>query len=126
VAAHLANGIPLQKLGTPFSDPVRLELPRPQQTATGWIAHIISIDTFGNLATDLPMSLLPGPENVLFRLLGREWSGISDSYGQGQAGELVAVIDSEGFIELALVNGSAAQTLDAKVGDIVEVVFGVK
>ncbi len=27
VAAHLANGISLHELGTPFSDPVRLELP---------------------------------------------------------------------------------------------------
>lgn len=126
VAAHLANGVPLWELGTPFSDPVRLELPRPERTDSGWIAHIISIDTFGNLTTDLPISLLPDSSNVLFRLQGTEVTGIADSYGHKQPGELIAVVDSEEFIELAIVNGNAAHTLDAKAGDVIEVIFGVK
>jgi S-adenosylmethionine hydrolase len=126
VAAHLANGVPLQELGTPFNDPVRLELSRPQQTDTGWNAHIISIDTFGNLTTDLSASMLPDSANAQFRLLGMEVNGVSDSYGDKQPGELVAVVDSEEFIELALVNGNAAQKLGSKVGDVVEVIFGVK
>jgi S-adenosyl-L-methionine hydrolase (adenosine-forming) len=126
VAAHLANGISLQELGTPFSDPVRLELPRPQQTDTGWIAHVISIDTFGNLTTDLPVSMLPDLTDISFSLLGNVVRGISDSYGNRQAGDFVAVVDSEAFIELAIVNGNAAQKLGAKVGDVVDVIFGVK
>jgi S-adenosyl-L-methionine hydrolase (adenosine-forming) len=126
VAAHLANGVLLQELGTPFDDPVRIALLRPQQIDTGWIAHIISVDTFGNLATDLPASLLPDSANVLFCLQEIEVHGISDSYGQKQPGELVAVVDSEEFIEIALVNGNAAQKLGAKAGDVVEVIFGVK
>jgi S-adenosylmethionine hydrolase len=36
------------------------------------------------------------------------------------------VVDSEEFIELAIVNGNAAQKLGAKVGDIVDVIFSVK
>ena len=126
VAAHLANGIPLQDLGTPFSDPRRLELLRPQRTDTGLIAHIISIDTFGNLTTDLPASMIPDPARVSFRLKEAEVNGISDSYGQKQTGELVVVVDSEEFIELAVVNGNAAHTLNAKVGDAVEVIFRVQ
>jgi S-adenosyl-L-methionine hydrolase (adenosine-forming) len=125
-AAHLANGIPLQDLGTPFSDPVRLELSRPQRTESGWSAHISSIDTFGNLTTDLAVSMLPDASKAHFLLLGKEVNGISDSYGQKPAGELVAVIDSEEFIEIALVNGNAAQALGAKVGEAVDVIFGVK
>jgi S-adenosyl-L-methionine hydrolase (adenosine-forming) len=125
-AAHLANGAALQELGTPFGDPIRLELSRPQRTGSGWTAHIISIDTFGNLATDLNASMLPDGVGVIFRLLGHEVRDISSSYGQKQPGELVAVIDSEGFIEIALVNGNAAQRLGAKAGDSVDVVLGVK
>jgi S-adenosylmethionine hydrolase len=52
--------------------------------------------------------------------------GIADSYGQKQTGELVAVVDSEEFIELAVVNGNAAHTLGASAGDAVEVVFRVQ
>ena len=126
VAAHLANGVPLQELGTPFEDPIRITLLCPQQTETGWLAHIISVDTFGNLTTDLRASLLPDSKDVLFRLREMKVQGISDSYGQKQAGEWVAVVDSEEFIEIALVNGNAAQTLGAKAGDVVEVIFGVK
>ena len=125
-AAHLANGIPLLDLGTPFSDPIRLELPHPQQTETGWIAHVTSVDTFGNLTTDLPISLVPDFSNVLFRLGDTEVHGIADSYGHKQPGEVVAVVDSEEFIELAVVNGNAAHLLDTKAGDAVEVIFGVK
>jgi S-adenosylmethionine hydrolase len=126
VAAHLASGVPLGEMGTPFSDPVRLEMPHPRQTDTGWIAHITSIDTFGNLTTDLPISLVPDPSDVLFRIGDSEVRGIADSYGHKQPGDLIAVVDSEEFIELAIVNGNAAHTLDVKAGDAVEVIFGVK
>jgi S-adenosyl-L-methionine hydrolase (adenosine-forming) len=126
VAAHLANDVPLHELGTLISDPVRLPFPRPQQTETGWTAHVISIDTFGNLTTDLPGSALSNAANIGFRLKGVEVNGISNSYGDRPAGEIVAVIDSEEFVEIAVVNGNAAQKLNAKAGDEVEVIFSVK
>jgi len=122
VAAHLANGVALSKLGTPFNDPVRLELTRPEKTDRGWIAHITVIDIFGNLTTDLPASALQGRTDVLFRLLGAEVDGIAESYGHNRSGDLVVVVDSEEYMEIAVVNGSAAQKLGAKVGDIVEVI----
>ena len=36
-----------------------------------------------------------------------EVDGITESYGHKQPGNLVAVVDSEDYIEIALVNGSA-------------------
>ena len=126
VAAHLARGVQLRELGSPFDDPVRLELPRPERTDTGWIAHVTLVDTFGNLTTDLPNSLIPDSRDVLFRLPNAEVQGITDSYGHKQPGDLVAVVDSEEFIELAVVNGNAALTLGIKAGDEVEVIFSVK
>jgi hypothetical protein len=44
------------------------------------------------------------------------------SYGYKKTGDLVALVDSENYIEIAIVNGSAAKTLGAQVGDIVEVI----
>jgi S-adenosylmethionine hydrolase len=90
------------------------------------MAHVTSIDTFGNLTTDLPASLLPDASRVLFRLGENKIHGVADSYGHKQPGELVAVIDSEEFIELAIVNGNAALALGVQAGDAVEVIFGVK
>ena len=123
IGAHLANGISLSMLGTPFNDPVRMELTRPERKDSGWIAHITVIDIFGNLTTDLPASALQVRTNVLFRLRGAEVYGITESYGHKKPADLIAVVDSEDYIEIAVVNGDAAQKLGAKVGDVVEVVY---
>ena len=123
VAAHLANGISLSELGTPFDDPVRMELSRPEKTANGWIAHVTSIDVFGNLTTDLPISALQGRTDLLFRLRDLEVNGITASYGHQQPGEVIAVIDSEDHLEIAVVNGNAAEQLGAKVGETVQVIY---
>jgi S-adenosylmethionine hydrolase len=122
-AAHFASGVSLKELGTPFHDPVRMELPRPEKMENGWIAHITVIDIFGNLTTDLPASTLQGRTEVLFRVRGAEVQGIVESYGHKQTGQLVAVIDSEDYLEIAVVNGSAAQQLGAEVGNTVEVIY---
>jgi len=124
VGAHLANGVPLADLGPAVTDPLRLIMPKPEKTLTGWRAHVTVVDIFGNLTTDLPASALESQESVLFRLFGREVRGLVDSYGHAQPGALVALVDSEDFIEIAAVNGSAAKLLGAMVGDVVDVVTG--
>ena len=93
-----------------------MELPRPVKTENGWIAHITVIDVFGNLTTDLPASALEGRTDILFRLRGAEVDGITESYGHKQPGDLIALVDSEDYLEIAVVNGSAAQKLGAKCG----------
>lgn len=121
--AHLAAGVPFRELGTPVTDPVRLEMPRPERTEQGWLAHVILIDIFGNLTTDLPAEALDGRRDVLIRIHGHEIQGIIDSYGHREAGDLVAVVDSESYIEIAVVNGSAARNLGVQAGDEVEVII---
>jgi S-adenosylmethionine hydrolase len=49
--------------------------------------------------------------------------GITESYGHKNPDDLIAVVDSEDYIEIAMVNGDAAQKLGAKVGDVVEVIY---
>jgi S-adenosylmethionine hydrolase len=121
-AAHLANGVPLTDLGPAITDPVRLPMPKPEKTADGWHAHITVIDIFGNLTTDLPAAALTERERITFHLRGQEVCGLVASYGHKQPGELVALVDSENYVEIAIVNGSAAKILGAQVGDVVEVV----
>jgi S-adenosyl-L-methionine hydrolase (adenosine-forming) len=121
VAAHLASGVPLLELGPALSDPVRLSMPKPEKTAAGWHAHVTAVDTFGNLATDLPAAALSGHLQFTFHVGGREVRGLVNSYGHARSGELVALVDSEDYVEIAVVNGSAARLLGMQVGDIVEV-----
>jgi S-adenosylmethionine hydrolase len=127
--AHLAAGVPLSELGTSITDPVRLDMPRPEKTENGWRAHVTIIDAFGNLTTDLPAEELAlslqgeGQRNALIKIREREIDGIIDSYGHREAGDLVALIDSEDYLEVAVVNGNAARTLGAEIGDLVEVLY---
>ena len=123
VGAHLANGASLEDMGAVITDPVRLNLPKPVKVANGWEAHISVIDSFGNMTLDLPAAVLDGRTDVLFRLKGVAVSGIVESYGHKSVGDLVAVVDSEEYLEIAVVNGSAKEKLNAAVGDMVEVVF---
>jgi len=121
VAAHLANGIPLSDLGLAIHNPIRIQLPKPEKTMAGWRAHVTVVDVFGNCTTDLPAPEVIGSKDVSFQVCGRTIRGLVDSYGHKEPGELVALVDSEDFVEIAVVNGSAAQELGLKVGDVVEV-----
>lgn len=120
--AHLAAGVPLDELGSAFTDPVLLPLSKPERNAFGYTAHISVIDAFGNCTTDLPWTEVAG-RNLLIKVKDRVIRGISPSYGHHDPGELIALIDSENYLEVAVVNGSAAGVLGARVGDPVEVLF---
>ena len=120
VAAHIANGVPLSDLGPAIHDPVRLRIPQPEQTAQGWRAHIVGIDAFGNLATDLSADMLRKHSRVRVRVGRFEVRGVAHTYGEGSPGDLIILIDSAGQLEIAVVNGSAAQITRAQVGDMVE------
>jgi S-adenosylmethionine hydrolase len=109
-------------MGRPFTDPVLLSLLKPQKTANGFTAHITVVDVFGNLTTDLPASEIID-KDITINFKGREINGIAPSYGHRQSDEIIALVDSEDFLEIAVVNGSAAKVTGGKVGDAVEVII---
>jgi len=126
-AAHLAEGTPLEALGTPFSDPVLLNLPQPQPTANGLRGEVIHIDHFGNLTSNIRAedlgARLQTPKKLRARLNGVEITGLVNTFGEHPTGELVALMGSTGNLLACVVNGSAAARLKANVGDLFEVFF---
>jgi len=123
VAAHLAAGTPIDHLGVLIDDPVRLIMPQPVRTQFGWRGQIVLIDVFGNIATNLEDKLVKAAEKVTMKIAGRIIEGLVQSYGESKSGNLVALIDSEGFLEVAEVNGNCAKTLQVTVGDPVELII---
>lgn len=121
VAAHLANGVPLEDLGSPITDLVRMQIPEPQALANGWRGQVITIDHFGSLGTNLTAKHIPDPQKVIVRAAGLEIRGLVRAFGDRAPGELVALIDSDSSLAIAVVNGSAAQKTGLGVGDAVEV-----
>ena len=121
LAAHLANGVPLQDLGTPMDDPLRLKLPLPERTEHGWLGEVIHIDHFGNVSSNIRQEHLGDPANLQVHLCGFTIDGLVRAFGERPPGELVALYGSTGNLIVSVVNGSAAQRLGARPGDPLEV-----
>ncbi len=123
VGAHLAAGVPLEKLGTIITDPVRMPLPKPVRTEQGIEGSIVVIDVFGNCSSNIRVSEVPDLRKASLSIAGQVINGVLPSYGHAKIGDLVAVTDSEGFIEVAVVNSSAAKTYGIKLDDKVRISF---
>ncbi len=121
VAAHLANGTPIGDLGTPFNDPVRIDLPKPARTENGWRGEVIHIDHFGNISTNISAehldTALEQKDSIRVNLLGTEIKGMVNTFGERPAGEMIALMNSTGNLTVAVVNGSAERALGVKLGD---------
>ena len=115
VAAHLSLGQPLADFGERLTSISALSMPRPRQETDGSIVgHIIHIDNFGNLITDIRGADIAGP-TVTVEIGRRLISGLSHTYASTR--ELALIIGSSGYLEIALSRGNAARLLKAKVGD---------
>ncbi|MCC6569043.1 MAG: SAM-dependent chlorinase/fluorinase [Anaerolineales bacterium] len=129
IAAHLANGVPIGDLGTPFNDPVRVDLPKPFRTETGWRGEVIYIDHFGNISSNIRVehldTALEHKESITVKLLGVEIKGMVNTFGERPAGELIALMGSMGALDISVVNGSAEHALGVKLGDEILVTFKV-
>jgi S-adenosylmethionine hydrolase len=127
-AAHLSLAVDPALLGPEVTEWVRLDLPEPRLDVSSHtlVGEVVFVDAFGNLITNIPESMLARwPDRYLgFRVGDHVTMRYVRTYGEAQAGQLVALIGSSGMLELALVNGNAAQELPGSVGMIVRVAIG--
>ncbi|MFC2049821.1 S-adenosyl-l-methionine hydroxide adenosyltransferase family protein [Chloroflexota bacterium] len=115
VAAHISLGTAIHKLGNILSHVYAFHIPQPygdnQRNITGCVLHI---DNFGNLITNIRSGDLPGERTTV--AIGKQHiDGISQFYAEKEG--LAAIIGSSGYLEISLKNGSAAASLNARVGD---------
>jgi S-adenosylmethionine hydrolase len=137
-AAHLAAGVPITSLGPPVTDPVTFPLPRLEATPDGIVGEALHVDRFGNVITSIgqllwsgdELSLAPafpdptGGESVRFKagqavvvVAGREIAGVHRTYAEVVPGETLALVGSEGHLEIAVREGNAGQRLGVRPGD---------
>lgn len=120
VAAHLAAGRSLAEVGEPV-DPeqlVRLEVPDPVVEAGRLRATVMLVDRFGNLQLNcrdeevrFGDAVQVGGHRVRY---GRKFTDV-------EPGELVLYVDSSGFLALAVNEGSAADRLQVRPGEALEI-----
>jgi len=123
-AAHLAGGVPLEQLGPPIEQLVRLDWPEARVTADRIEGCVWSIDAFGNLTTNIMAAHLASivqPADALIECGAVQARGIHHTYGDVPPGQPMALIGSSGRLELAVSGGSAASTFQVGVGQPVTV-----
>lgn len=120
VAAHLSLGTPLEAFGEEVNSVLCLPPPRPQPHPDGaLLGHVLHVDSFGNLITDIRQEHLPGGPLHL-EVAGRSIQGLSPYYAAGEG--LMAVVGSSGYVEVAVQQGSAACLLGVGRGEPVRVI----
>jgi len=122
VAAHLSLGTPINDLGPPIDDPVRLPAPHLSRQPGKITGQVMYIDHFGNLLTNIPAADLPSLGNSVTTRVGQtKIHGLSPTFAHGSPGQPIAYVDSSGHLAIAAVNASAQDLLESHVGECVDV-----
>ena len=126
VAAHLANGAPIESLGPEIKRIKRLVLERPiveERTIKG---KIIFVDDFGNIITNIESLRLREIDLVIGNkirvTLGRsnDIVNLFEKYSDAKVSVSLGLVGSTNFFELAVNRGDAAKRYGASTGmDIV-------
>jgi hypothetical protein len=105
-AAALATGTPIDSLGAVCHDPVVRRTPEARRGSDGAVlGEVIVVDRFGNAITNLI-----APRGGRIEVAGRAMP-ILRAYADALVGDIVAVVGSSGFVEVAQRDGNAARTL---------------
>jgi S-adenosyl-L-methionine hydrolase (adenosine-forming) len=113
-AAALARGEALDTLGGEAKPPIIRRTPEPVRRADGSIdGEVIVVDRFGNAVTNL-VGMRGGTIEV-----GAVKIPVRHAYAEVESGELVALVGSTGFIEVAVRDGDAATRLGLSRASIV-------
>ncbi len=107
VVAEILKGRPLSYFGPVVKDPVQLSFPEPEPFPGGLKVPVLRVDRFGNLILPIrdkdlgggPFQIVVEGERLPFR----------KTYGEVPEGASLALIGSDGFLEIAVCQGSAAQ-----------------
>jgi len=120
VAAGLSLGISPyefgEKLNTLHVFPTQRPLMDQEGNLTG---HIVWIDHYGNLITDI-RGIDVAKRDVEIEIAGYRLHGIANYYTEAHG--LMAIIGSNGYLEISLPEGNACDYLHAEVADEVRVV----
>ncbi len=121
-AVYLARGGTPGALGSEISDPVLLDWPSAVREGDEIRGVMLAADPFGNVVTSIRAGDLAGAAVMEVDVSGRK-ARFARTFGEGERGELLALVGSGGRVELAVREGSAARLLGAGSGMAVRIVL---
>jgi S-adenosylmethionine hydrolase len=122
-AAYLDKGVNPSEFGPEINDAIMPKFSKVTKSGNSLIGEILHIDGFGNLITNISQKDLGKPEKVKVKLhnLSLNLSFVKTYTKANKLNELITLIGSHGFLEIALNQGSAAKKLHALAGDKIEI-----
>jgi len=122
IAAHLSLGVNPSRIGEETNAVLTVPALKPVVSEQGEISgRAVYVDTFGNIITNISEEFIQEEfgegldwSTVKVKLKGRTIRGIKRFYQQGERGKLIALINSWGFLEIAVNRGSAYTELGLK------------
>ena len=115
-AAHLASGLEPERLGEPLRELTMLNLFTLELSNGAVTGRVVHVDRFGNVVTNIPADRLP-QSDVVVEVANTKIHGLRATFADADG--LLALVGSHGYLEIAENLGSAADSLDAGVGDTV-------
>jgi len=131
VAAELARGMAPDLVGpaTTIDSCIHLDLPKPTVSSSEIVGQIIQIDHFGNMRTTITradLNSFPSATFAELQIKGERITTLAKNYANAHDGRLLALIDSAGYLEIAVNRGNAAQHIDCGIGEEVRVLMQEK
>jgi S-adenosyl-L-methionine hydrolase (adenosine-forming) len=130
VAAYLAKEVDSLKFGDEVEEYVRFSAPKPKAVDANRLRGVVlKVDRFGNLITNITPKDAPmlfGANATAFKILigSREITEIHSAYAEGSPGEVIGILGSMGFLEIAANRGAAAQLTGVGKGADVTIILG--
>ncbi len=125
-ALFLATEKPIYELGPPVEQIERL-IPRlPDAKPERIVGHVIHVDRFGNLITNIEREMvegLMGERRLRINFRRERIEDISVTYNAVEEGDYLALYNGLDLLEIAINQGSAAQLLGMRVDSEVVVEF---
>ncbi|MBT8089258.1 MAG: SAM-dependent chlorinase/fluorinase [Gammaproteobacteria bacterium] len=116
VAAEIAAGrISVGDIGQPISEWTPGWLDEPESAAGKVTGVIVTIDAFGNLISNIDARLIEHFSEPVAEFAGHQIA-VLQTYGRARPGDLLALVNSFGVIEIAKAEGSAAEGLGSARG----------
>lgn len=122
VAAYLSLGVKPAKVGPAIKTIRSIENPQPKLTRSELSGHILNIDRFGNLATNIDaataLRFAKVGENLKVKIRGKALTAkFVHTFGEVTRGERLCFVGSSGVLEFAKNMGDLAEELKVKIGD---------
>lgn len=125
-AARLASGVAITTLGKPLQDYKKMLNRQVKATRRIISGHVIRVDNFGNLITNIPkqdFDALSNGRTYTIQFGGEKFKRIHTNYNQADQGDCFLIFNSLDFLEIGIYKGNASELLGLQYDSPISITF---